>query len=567
DYHPGHFHLRIHINDDRGNYDVIDDATTTLANARLRDLTFRYESLKADLRDQDIPDTSAALNLMGLLAFRLDKIQTAVEHFKAVLDEAPDNVNSLQNMTTVCLKLNETTEANEWSTKVRQHLGKSDNLPPSDSSINHKMACSLAEHAYAHAYDVNLMARDERIEQLQVSIRIYDRAFNIGGSAITIEERRRWSFVMATLFIRLDTLLLQSHSSEKRRLPGFNRLINLLKDVSKSDRLYHKALSWGYLGMHYQLKLPTFLSNTKNNDFYPDFLHKGIVLERQSLFETTPMAIHDCGFTGTEPLDCFSKAIQLADNEAMLLNRLAKLFQIMGKHELAIGTASMSLDVDANHVTNMASYHTRARVNTSLYMRDLSRCKQGSSTMPERSLLENAKDDLDHVISAAPSLRTYMDMGQVCYYMGVDAIKESFIVNEDSINKALIHFSKALECELGDILPELQLLRGKCMKVKGEEANAVECFKLSIQMEREGSKNSQAFRWLLETYILWYCQGGPMKRGVIVNEVDTWVRTALGKFDNRAITSEIRTISHSYTHELLDLCKGTIKDGKAALAR
>uniref|UniRef100_H2Z4S4 Uncharacterized protein n=1 Tax=Ciona savignyi TaxID=51511 RepID=H2Z4S4_CIOSA len=46
-----------------------------------------------------------------------------------------------------------------------------------------------------------------------------------------------------------------------------------------------------------------------------------------------------------------------------------------------------------------------------------------------------------------------------------------------------------------------------------------------------------------------------------------WVRTALGKFDNRAITSEIRTISHSYTHELLDLCKGTIKDGKAALAR
>nr|XP_026695452.1 tetratricopeptide repeat protein 22-like isoform X2 [Ciona intestinalis] len=336
---------------------------------------------------------------------------------------------------------------------------------------------------------------------------------------------------MATIFIRMDTLLLQARSSEKQRLPGFNRMVNLLKELSKSDRLYHKALSWAYLG---------------------------IILERQSSFETTPMAIHDCGFTGTEPLDCFTKAIQLADNEPAVLNRLAKLFQIMGKHEMAIGTASMSLDVDPDHVTNVASYHTRARVHTSLYMRDLTRCKQGSSTMPERSLLEKAKDDLDQVIKSTPSLRAYMDLGQVCYYMGVDAIKESFAVNEEWINQALIYFSKALECDLGSILPELQLLRGKCLKVKGEESNAVECFKRSIEMERDGSRNSQAFR---------YCQGGPMKRGAILNEVDTWVSLVLNKFDNRSITSEIRTVSHIYTHELLDLCKGTIKEGKISLSR
>uniref|UniRef100_F6ZHG7 Uncharacterized protein n=2 Tax=Ciona intestinalis TaxID=7719 RepID=F6ZHG7_CIOIN len=86
-------------------------------------------------------------------------------------------------------------------------------------------------------------------------------------------------------------------------------------------------------------------------------------------------------------------------------------------------------------------------------------------------------------------------------------------------------------------------------------------------MERDGSRNSQAFRWLLETYILWYCQGGPMKRGAILNEVDTWVSLVLNKFDNRSITSEIRTVSHIYTHELLDLCKGTIKEGKISLSR
>lgn len=50
--------------------------------------------------------------------------------------------------------------------------------------------------------------------------------------------------------------------------------------------------------------------------------------------------------------------------------------------------------------------------------------------------------------------------------MGVDAIKESFVINEEYINKALKYFSDALFCEMGKELPELQLLRGKCMKVK-----------------------------------------------------------------------------------------------------
>ena len=50
--------------------------------------------------------------------------------------------------------------------------------------------------------------------------------------------------------------------------------------------------------------------------------------------------------------------------------------------------------------------------------------------------------------------------------MGVDAIKESFLVNEDYVNKALVYFAKSLEYEIGPSLPELQLLRGKCMRVK-----------------------------------------------------------------------------------------------------
>lgn len=44
----------------------------------------------------------------------------------------------------------------------------------------------------------------------------------------------------------------------------------------------------------------------------------------------------------------------------------------------------------------------------------------GSSTIPDRFLLEKAKEDLKFVIAQSPSLRAYMDMGQVriiAYYV------------------------------------------------------------------------------------------------------------------------------------------------------
>lgn len=50
--------------------------------------------------------------------------------------------------------------------------------------------------------------------------------------------------------------------------------------------------------------------------------------------------------------------------------------------------------------------------------------------------------------------------------MGVDAFKESFIVDEENVNSALVFFSKALQCNVGNMIPQLQILRGKCLKIK-----------------------------------------------------------------------------------------------------
>ncbi|CAK8676229.1 tetratricopeptide repeat protein 22-like isoform X2 [Clavelina lepadiformis] len=504
------------------------------------DLAFRYESLKADLSDNDTLDSVATLNLLGLLAFRMDKLNVAIAHFESALEEDCENINALQNLACTFAKLNRPNLVELWTSKVQKILQRNED-PNSEGRCNCIIARSLAEHAYTHAYDISLTNYEEKKRKLENSIKIYERALTLGGSSITRPERTKWYFSMATIFVRFDTLMMWSEGSVKSRLPNYNRAMHLLKEVANSDRLYYKALAWAYLG---------------------------ILIERQSGFETTPMAIHDCGFTGTDPLDYYSKSIKLAEKQLVTLNRLAKIFLLMGKHELAIGTINMSLEIKETYgQSSPASHHIRARINTTMYMMGLNSCKNGSAALPERVLLEKAKDDLTIVMETSPCLRVYADMGQVWYYMGVDAFKESFIINETCINTALVYFSKALSCDMGDMLPELHFLRGKCLQVKGELSNALECFKRAIEVERKGSNNTQVFRFLMETLFHWYNQTGTAKQDSIISDVDAWIELALKKFDYDVLVKEFRSLTHSYTHEVLELCKTTVKAGKTTMAK
>ncbi|KAM9280070.1 LOW QUALITY PROTEIN: tetratricopeptide repeat protein 22 [Cariama cristata] len=77
---------------------------------------------------------------------------------------------------------------------------------------------------------------------------------------------------------------------------------------------YIQALAWSYLGM---------------------------LLERKEMFSTSLTGIQDCGFSETDPLNCFGKVIEMAKD---ILNRLAKTF-LLGKQEVAKGICNMALEV------------------------------------------------------------------------------------------------------------------------------------------------------------------------------------------------------------------------------
>uniref|UniRef100_A0A674JQY3 Tetratricopeptide repeat domain 22 n=1 Tax=Terrapene triunguis TaxID=2587831 RepID=A0A674JQY3_9SAUR len=317
--------------------------------------------------------------------------------------------------------------------------------------------------------------------------------------------------------------------------------------------LYDKALSYGQ-------QIPLEEKRTLA------WCYLGMLLERKETFSTTPMGIHDCGYSGTGPLDCFGKAIEIAKDNPPTLNRLAKIFHFLGKQEMAMGICNMALNLLQDPELNWQAYCTRAKIHIKLYLRDLERAKMGLGGMPDRKNLTSAKEDLESVVKVCPCLKTYLDIGQVYYYMGVDAMQELFPVDETALDNALEFFAKAMEFDLGDTLPEIQLLRGKCLRLKNEESNAIGCFKRAIELDDVGSTYTESFRCLMETLLILFSQKR-VNAEMLMQEVELWVKKAEEKYPKQRVRQELRLVCRNHTTEVIELSKAMVTRGNTELVK
>ncbi|KAM8999787.1 tetratricopeptide repeat protein 22 [Sarcophilus harrisii] len=529
DFLPGHFHLDLNLNFEPGSG----------APFRGRDMKLQRESLRTELELEAGPLRHAARNLLGVFSFYLEELELARELFLQVTREAPDNLNAWANLAYVYDQLSLEQEGARCTETLSGLMGlEAPEEGAADGDLKLRAARCLAEQGYASAFDVGLLSQSEQAQKLTAGIALYDKGLAY-GQKIPLEEKRSWYFTMATLFIRLDSILLSQGAEEQKRLPAFNRTLGLLREVVKSSSTHHRALAWCYLGM---------------------------LLERKDAFSTTPMGVHDYGYSGTDPLDCFGKAIEIAKDHTPTLNRLAKIFHFLGKQDMAIGICNMALDILPDPELNWQAYCTRAKIHTKAYLRDLERAKAGLGGLPDRNHLTVAKADLEEVVKVCPGLKTYLDIGQVYYYMGVDAVQELLAVDESALNQALVFFSKAMELDMGETLPEIQLLRGKCLRIKGEEPNAVECFKRAIELEESGSRHTEGFRCLLETLLalLGQARRSASELGL---EVDLWLRKAEGKYPAERVRQELQRVYRSHTAEVVALAKALVAQGRLQLVR
>ncbi|KAJ0065512.1 hypothetical protein NL108_012780 [Boleophthalmus pectinirostris] len=532
DYIPGHFHLDLHLNcDPEGPLKL-----------RHRDTYLKQESLRGELEVEVGYLQYAVRNLLGLLAFHLDQLDSAEEIFRSICKEDPGNLNAWANLGYVYDRLGRELEAGECVEQVSSLMGLGGGEMSQAESRLLAARC-LAEQAYVYPYDVELENEEELRERLTSALTLYNRALDYGGQLLPVEEKRSWYFKMALIYIRLDDIVKTKVDSEYSRLSHYNKGLKLLKETLESERPQHKAIAW---------------------------CHVGVMLERKDEFVTVPMSVHDCGYSATDPLNCYATAINLASDDVSILNMLAKLVFLLGKHEMATGICNMALNVLPDPELNWQAYCTRAKIHVIQYMRDLEKAKIGEGGIPDRQNLTAARKDLDKVLSVRPCLRTHLEMAQVYYYMGVDALRESLLVDEAAVNNALVSLSQALQFEHADSVPDLHILRGRCLLLKGEEQNAVDCFKRALELERPGSIDTTALHCLLQALVVLFIQSGQDHNeepcSAIV-QLETWVKKAEERYPKDVVKAELKMLYRTQPEEVAELSRALIQTGRLELVR
>ncbi|XP_009883115.1 PREDICTED: tetratricopeptide repeat protein 22 [Charadrius vociferus] len=247
----------------------------------------------------------------------------------------------------------------------------------------------------------------------------------------------------------------------------------------------------------------------------------GYLLERKEMFSTTPTGNRDCGFSETVPLDCFGKTTP------SIPNHLVKIFHFLGKQETAKPICNMALEVLRDQQLNRQAHCTLARTHMKMYLQDLEHAKMGQGPVPDRRKLMHAKNHLEGS-SPPPTL------------------------------------DKAMEFDLGDTIPKLQLFRGKCLWLKSQETLAIECFKQGIEVDNAGTTKSLWCLW--QTLLLLF---GKMKlqKKTLMDEVEQWVKKVEEKFPQQHLQQELRAVCHNHSPEVTRLRKAMVAQGRTALAK
>ncbi|XP_066520915.1 tetratricopeptide repeat protein 22 [Hoplias malabaricus] len=524
---PGHFHLSLHLNGEPDGPQ----------NLRQRDTQLKLESLRAELEAETGRLQYAVRNMLGLLSYHLNELDAAEDFFRCICQEDPGNLNAWANLAYVYEKLEREQDESECMEKVTDLMDSGTGENQNDYRL--RAAQCLAEQAFAQQHDIELEREEDLRERLTTALTLYNRALHYGGELVTAEEKWNWNFKMATIFIRLYNIAKCSIDLEYARLEHFNKGLKLLTETLKSETICIKALAWCYIGL---------------------------MLERTEDFPTVPMSVHDCGLSGSDPLSCYGTGIKLATDDAFTLNQLTNVFYRSGKHEMAMGVCNMSLNVLPDAELNWQAYCTRAKLKVTAYVKALNRAKQGQDGYPDRQDLKEARADLERVLNVRPCLRTHLELGQVYYYMGVDALQESLMVDEMAVNQALVSLAQALKCPVGPTLSELQLLRGRCLLLKGEEQNAIDCFKQALELERPRSQEPGALPLLLQTLLRAFCQSTGDTSHIIM-QLDECLQRSEERYGAGAVRSQLRLLCRTHTDEVAELSKDLVKRGKLGIVR
>ena len=525
--------------------------------AAMKETVDTRERLQEELLNYDGPITAAIRNFIGVLQFYLGETQKALGCFQQVLDADPDNINAIQNSMFMYSKMMKDSDMNHLGNRLRDLL-----LDSSDSKVKEIKARFHAEQGYVMSFEFTFDRSSDVIDfkRFQIATSYFEKALGVDSSDIfSVEESCQWHFFAARTYHRFYDryLVVPKQLSIIERDNILVRAMDLFHYVlTNSESDAYKSKAWCLLGT-VMFKMP------KDRKGEPTHTH---LVER---------CIEECGFDSEyrDPSLCFEKALKLSPQDAKLVCRYARMF--MGRYfcdlPRAIELLNKSIEMDSSKV-NWLAFTSRGQAYRRLYKEDERKYRSStrnpvagkSAIFPNRDLLKSALKDFESSVELKPQFRGWVELGSVYHMLGRPSYNQP--MHMEMMDKALCHFSQAVESLEGRKYSYLHLNRGQCLKDYGEIRGAIESYKTAMECEEtpSGDQFIEAFRELM-LLLLQKCRDEKLPQD-LVSEVAFWFDCGFRSRHER-VHFTVERCCREFAREMFVVCRELVKKQHYTVAR
>ncbi|XP_038075601.1 uncharacterized protein LOC119743270 [Patiria miniata] len=412
---------------------------------RLTDITadFKRRHLLAYLEEKkNKAERHAIRNLLGVLAYRQQNDrQGALDYFNHILSpgEDPDNLNAMANRHFVMS-----------TSRGGIPAAAPDEPDLSTEEGKRAQARRYAEQAFALIDEKNDDAID--YEVCSRALELCNQAMELAGHLVDLDESNDWKYLAGEA--------------------SYEMLRKTMTTSETHDEAY-QALENAVWSFWTIAENPSTDVNMKSSAW----VHIGFIFRWASKWD---VRIGDVPESLAEFIDdperCVRKAREIAPDSPQVLNYLARFRGQAGDVEEALRLYKKSIFLPSTK-ENVFAYSSRAELCLEEHKRAV------SADAPDRRYLDQAKDDLEYILTKHESPLDYAMLADV--YLQMAKITIDSATRREYLTKALHNCTMSENCQRGYKLDRLHNVRGRCLCLFGEHKEARKSFGRGIRCEKK----------------------------------------------------------------------------------
>lgn len=471
--------------------------------------------------------------------------EEAIDKFKHILIDDPENLNAWQNCRVTHAELGQAKEAAQCAAKLNELHGSKTSRQK--IGCKHREARCLAEQGFALTFAVGafeelcVIGGTDSYDRNVSAKNLFEKAFQIDNFEVFCpEERRQWQYFLAESYHHIhDHYIRTMRHKDTARLAVFNKAVPILVKIAReSNRDIYQAKAWAFLG--------TFF-----------WKESGVSVKLHKI-------VHEYNLSNEykDPEICFKAACKLSPNHPHTMSHYSLFLCEEKRFDEAVELLNRSTKMDES-AHNWFAFSIRGNAYRKMYItqqqsyRESSKSKgrgRYSGPLPDKNLLEKAREDLQHSTEIHPNLLDMVKLGDILHL-------------QENKQEAMACFEYVVSHLDGQKNPEVHSKMGYCLSDMANEDNsitrkAVESFKRAVEIEG-GHFHKPHSPYHAVRHLARMCKrdSNPV---YLIYEICFWLTYIHNKYQHTAHLVE--GLCRDFSPQMLEVCKCLVENGQPDLA-